>query len=630
MGWKDAPLVDAPPAWSMAPEVSADAKASLFDKVIGSGPGSLALGVSDLVTGPLVLGANVGSKLMEKLDPETAKRFNLGEFANEKMAELNAASERGRAYHGNRKGFDAIRMLGGVGTGLLGLGKYGINLPVAKSYLGKVLGGGVLGGTFGATSAPTSSEPQSVDAYLDEQETKGKIGAAVGFGIPAFVAPLAKGAYNLVSPHLTGGDEVSAVKAMSAAAGDRLTDIKNALGSRLPRHLTASEAASRVGRAEFSALGEAGRKINPSSYDDIAQGAAQANKGLIRKHITGSEHDLKDALAHRESVSKQQYGEAFEGEPIPIDSELRKLLARPSMKNATEGASKLAREKSERLTVGEPIPAGGVREKLFTPSGKVLGSRGPKREEAIIPAKIPVESLHYIKKGLDDVLSKKTGEDGLAPNVRRAVTDTKKDYLAWLHGKSDPYRVAAESHVENSLPINRMNYGQHLAQKLRTPDEIGENANAYLKARQNQSDTIESALGGPWYKRESEFLNPTQIGALDTVSDRLMRQAADKDLAGKGSSALKGIVSESLDNTGHIPNLLSRPLVLAHYGLDRLRGIAGEKALKVISRAMKTPEEALRLLESNSPQMQEIKKALMERLLTRSSAIAAPHMREGK
>jgi len=602
---------------------------SLLDKVIGSAPGSLALGASDLVTGPLVFGANVGSKLMEKLDPETAKRFNLGEYANEKMAELNAASERGRKYHGNRDGFDAIRMLGGLGTGLAGTGKQILSLPAAQSYAGKALEGLGLGAVYGATSAPTTSTPQPVDQYLDEQATRTGAGGLIGLGMPAVVSPLAKGIYNLAAPHLAGGAEASASKAMLAAAGDRLKDIKRELlAGGTPEHLTASQAASRAGRAEWSALGEVGRRIDPSSYDDIAKGGIQANKGLIQKHIAGSEQDLADALAHRESVSRGLYGEAYKGEPIPIDKELSKILSRPSMKTAISNAQKLAGEQSKPFIIGGS-PVAGSREPIVSKSGQILGSRGPKSEESVTPSKIPVESLHYIKKGLDDVLSKKIGEEGLAPNVKRAVGETKKDYLAWLRSKSEPYRAAAESHVEQSLPINQMNYGQYLGRKLRTPDEVGENAEAFLKARQNPSDSIETALGGPWYKKESEFLDPTQIGALDTISERLTRQAIDRDLASKGSSALRNIVSESLDSTGHIPNLLYRPVALAHYGIDRLRGIAGKQAVKEIAEAMKTPEGALRLLSSDAPQMQEIKKALMERMLTRTGAMAAPRLMGG-
>lgn len=611
-------------------ELDAEQQApSMLDRVIGSAPGSVALGMADLVTGPLQLGANVGSRILEKFDPEKAKLFNLGEFVNEKMAELNAASKRGRKTHG-REGIDALRILGGIGAGLSGQAGRQIvrGLPEATSWLGKTAQGIGQGAIFGETSAPTESTAKSTSDYLDAQNEKGLIGATIGGAIPGVVYPAMKGLYNLAAPHLPGGIDRTASKTLREAAGDRLDAIRLALLSRQPDHVTASQAASEANRAEFSALGEAARKIRPSEYADIASSAEAANRGLIERHIAGKAQDLPDALAHRESVSKALFGQAYKAPPIAIDTELSTLLSRPSMRKAVGEAEKLAREKSSKLIIGETTPSQVVRERITTPSGKIIGTRPGEKMAPSSSAEIPVESLHFIKKGLDDVINRASGEEGLAPNMKRAAADTKKDYLEWLYEQSPEYAKAAESHIDNSMPINQMKYGRYLLDKLRTPGNIGENAPAFLKARQDQASTIESALGGPWYTKESDFIDPVQSLALNTVNERLMLGAKDRDLAQQGASSLRGIVAENT-TPERVPNLLYRPLAAAHYVLDRLQGAAGKKTMERVAKAMQNPEDALALIGSTNPKTEKVKKALIEKMLTTSGTVGAPKLLGG-
>ena len=75
--------------------------ASESDKILGSVPGRIALGASQLITGPLQLGANVGDWVAEKAGYEPT----VGKAVNATLAVLEEKKKRGIKAHGT-KGFD--------------------------------------------------------------------------------------------------------------------------------------------------------------------------------------------------------------------------------------------------------------------------------------------------------------------------------------------------------------------------------------------------------------------------------------------------------------------------------------------------------------------------------------------
>lgn len=168
------------------------APASADDKALGSVPGRAALGASQLVLGPLQLGANIGSFLNRNVvapvaealgADETARlardpRFDAGRVANEIQRDLQASKKRGMAAHGkDPESFDAAGLIGGVATGA-GLAS---KAKAATSVAGKILQGTATGAAFGA-GAPVDSEDED---YWSNKFLQTGLGAAFGAAVPA-------------------------------------------------------------------------------------------------------------------------------------------------------------------------------------------------------------------------------------------------------------------------------------------------------------------------------------------------------------------------------------------------------------------------------------------------------------
>lgn len=171
------------------------APATTDDKILGSVPGRVALGVSQLALGPLQLGANIGSFLNRNVvapvadalgAEETARlardpRFDAGRVANEVQRDLDASKKRGMAAAGkDPESFDWAGLVGSVGGGA-GLAS---KAKLATSVVGKILQGGATGAAFGA-GAPVTAEDGD---YWGTKFLQTGLGAAFGAAIPATIS----------------------------------------------------------------------------------------------------------------------------------------------------------------------------------------------------------------------------------------------------------------------------------------------------------------------------------------------------------------------------------------------------------------------------------------------------------
>lgn len=183
------PLQASADPWAVVETKPVTQEANFGERMLGSKTGRALLGASSLITGPFQLGANLGDKAADAILGEGG--FRLGDWTNEKLAELEAAKNRGFEANGGG-GFDAMGLGGAIVAGGAAskapqvLGKA---LPVAKSMLGKIGQGGLLGGLFGA-SAPTTGGD---DSYWGDKATQVGAGTVLGSAAPPVIAGLSKG-----------------------------------------------------------------------------------------------------------------------------------------------------------------------------------------------------------------------------------------------------------------------------------------------------------------------------------------------------------------------------------------------------------------------------------------------------
>ena len=500
----------------------------------GSVPGRFIQGLADLPVGALQLGANL---------------IGQGGGINKRLQEINQRTEQLR---GPDPGFDWSRLLGNVANPAV-LGAVG-KIPLATSYLGKI-GQGMALGTAGGAVSPVLD---GGDNFAGEKATQMAVGFGVGGAIPA-VSPLitgtAKAGYRaLIEPWANP----AAVKgrAYLAAAGDKADDIVTGLKANkqiVPGSMpTAGEAASGAGSAEFSAFQKQAADIDPSKY--VAR-ADEQNAARLASLRTVSQDDT--ALAAAEQA--------------------RKAAADPLYKAARDASN-----------VVDTQP---VKDKVND-----LLRRNPGNREL-------VSELTNIKNGmLDKKGNLRTSAEEVASVVdglKAAIKDEKNKFIggtlkkiqAELESAIPGYEKAQSVFKKMSEPVNQMQVGQYLEQKLvpALSDEAKQRSAVYAQALRDAPGTIKRATGAPRFDDLTKVLEPKQVEIVNAIRDDLARTARTESLAVKGSKAASDITNAIGESK--LPTLLDRGVMLFNVIVGKLEGKINKKLASEIAIEMLNPPQ---------------------------------------
>lgn len=541
-------------------------EASAGDIVAGLPATRMIAGLASPLVGAAQIGANIGDWIGSKMGQDPV----LSKFIAEKVGEYEAAKKRGMAALGDT-GPDMLGVAGGGVTG--GIALRGV--APATGWAGRVAQGTAVGA--GAGAATPSSTPG-----IDQTLLQAGAGAALGGGIPAVSPVIAKGGQAVYRTLIEPMTNPAAIKgrAYMAATGDKTQDIISALRANqeiVPGSLpTAGEAAVSAGRPEFSALQKSAEKVLPTNYlaRSDARNAARLNQ---LGQVAGTEADMVAAQTLRATTGKQNYGAAMaQGIDQPmadaLKPQIKLLLERPSMKEARGVATRLAREQNIR----------------FSELGQL-------------------EGLDWLKKGLDEQISSaakagsSVGKEKLA-----ALVQTKQDLLATIDQLSPAYKIARETFAAQSKPINQMEVGQYLKDKL-TPalDEgAAQKAASFAGAVRDAPGTIKRSLtNAPRYEKLSDVLTPDQVAKVESIRQDLARTARQEMMAQKGAQAgpnAMDVASQSISGAtggGKIPNPLSRVVTIANAIIGRLEGKIDRKLAIEIAAEMLDPKKVAGILE---------------------------------
>ena len=541
-------------------------KASKADIIAGLPATRTIAGVAAPVVGALQVGANIGDWLNEKIGQEPV----LGKYIAKKVAEFEASKQRGMEALGTG-GTDVLGMVGGGVTG--GIALRGVT--PAAGWGGKIAQGTAVGAGAGATTPSSTSG-------LGQTAMQMGVGAALGGAVPAVAPIIAKtgqAAYRtLIEPMLDPASIKS--RAYMEAAGVKAPDIISALRTNkpvVPGSLpTAGEAAISAGRPEFSALQATAGKVLPTNYlaRTDARNAARLNQ--LGK-VAGTEADMVAAVGTRAATATQNYGAAMaEGidqqMATALKPQIKLLLERPSMKEARNVATRLAKEQNIR----------------FSSLGQL-------------------EGLDWLKKGLDEQISSATK---VGSSVGKAelgsLMQTKEDLLATMKQLSPKYDVARSTFAAQSKPINQMEVGQYLKDKL-TPaldETASQKAGSFAGAVRDAPGTLKRSLtNAPRYEKLSDVLTPDQVAKVESIRQDLANEAKQQMMAQKGAQAgpnAMDVASQSISGAtggGKIPNPLSRVVTIANAIIGRLEGKIDKKLAIEIAAEMLSPSKVSRVLQ---------------------------------
>lgn len=392
--------------------------------------------------------------------------------------------------------------------------------------------------------------------------------ALVGGAVPGTVAglaePVKRVGSHLVEPLTQSGRDVVKSRLLRDIAGDKLDDLSRAMQTQ-PKvqgmQYNAALAAEDVGAPEFVALAEALSKRVPRQTQAIAEQNTAARLGEVRK-IAGSEADLGWAKDLRSSTAAMTYPEAFNTK-IAGDPALARLFQNPFIRKAAMEAEDLS------------------------------------RAQKINPKEDLTKYLHNVKFGLDKMLARK-GDTALGSAEQREALKVQKDLIAWLEEKNPAYQTARVNFAEQSRPINRMEVGKFLEQKLTAPLDDSERAGVFAQAMRDAPRTLKQATGNPRYEEIAQVLLPKQVRALDNVESELARLRGVKQQASLGADRAKDVVGTAFEPI-EPPSFLNRGVTLLRAALERSQRGTSKKTLEELAEEMQSPEKVRRLLTEVKP-----------------------------
>lgn len=613
------PEAEAPAAaepWQHPMMSAADAKFPETLAEFSADPAVRALtGAGDILHGPLRLGAYVGDKATEAFGGEPM----LGDWLDKNRAQLKDMQTRG-----GHEGFDMAGLAGAMASGAgaisqlptvaskipaaAQLGKFLAPVEKGAGTVAKMVQGGKIGGFYGLT-APATDDGDLGYAGTKVAQTGG--GALLGGLIPGAIEggkKIGSVAKDIWNTRTSAGHMRLAKEYINSLVGDSRDKIVDALARTQAKAHTAVPGGSKatggqaiaeanIGAGERfggplvkleSMLGKAPETTTPIRSAQVAQ--EDARKGIIEA-IAKTPKAKATATAARKAVTDPLYKQVDEAiDPVDI-APVKALLKDVLSKNRNEsGVVKPLKEILDKLDDNSP------------------------------------QGLTSLSRELKEMMAKKTVSGQSEFNVG-ALTKIKQSLDEQI-GKTVPaYTAAREATKELSKPINRMDVGEVLKDKLSSVKDR-ETALQYLKALDDVPKTFKQATGFPRYKELEQVLDPIEATGARKVGQELLRDNMAQRMASEVN--LPGALTQEASGTAQLPNALWRPAMIANYALKNLGADANQPVNKAVARIMADPaklQKVLTLPEGN-PQ-KEMVQALINRLMTQQAPVQAHGLTEG-
>lgn len=442
---------------------------------------------------------------------------------------------------------------------------------------GTLGGAAAIGAGLGLMRPSTSTKETLVNTGLGA--ATGPAGVLIGRGVGAAY----QGAKAALEPLFRGGQERIAARTLQSFAGGPQAAQQAATNLTQPAQIlpgvqpTTAELANNSGLAQLERTLRNNPEIN-TAMTERSQANRAAMTGAINQ-IAGTDADMAAAQAARSSTAQPLY-EAARNAVVPADATLGNLLARPSLQAAWSRAEQLAAERGESL-VGQN--ANDIRGR----------------------------TLQYLKMALQDTTNAGP-QRGMGSHELNATRSTLNDLQSWITQNVPELRAADQAFAAGSVPINRMQIGQELSNRLQPAlADFGNNsrlnANSFANAVRN-GDQLAANVTGNARATLAGTLTSQQNTTIRQIGEQLARRAnADELGRAVGSNTAQNLASQNvlrqfLGPLG-LPQSLGERAAQSTLGQTVLRPFqwaaqTGEpRILQQLSNASMNPQEAARLLQ---------------------------------
>lgn len=242
------------------------------------------------------------------------------------------------------------------------------------------------------------------------------------------------------------------------------------------------------------------------------------------------------------------------------------------------------------------------------------------------PILVPRTDAKEVASTIDGLKSAIAKEDNKF--IKGELTQIKDQLTAAIPSMEE----AQAAFKKGSRPINQMDVGKYLREKLEAPvPEGGQRAGVFAGAVREAPRTIKQALkGGPTYEKLTDILSPAQKANVDRVLMDLSRDQRVKELAQMGREAAPDLSMPA----GRVerPNLLNRLATITNVIIERLEGKINEKmALEIAAefldaeRAAVALDTAMRRSGAAMPKPARRPSGPVSRAVKRAPVVTAPN-----
>lgn len=460
-----------------------------------------------------------------------------------------------------------------------------------------VAGAGTIGAVQGALLTPGDLKERAKSAAW------GGVGGGGGILAGRALAAGGRAASAAVAPMTRSGQDEIIGKLMRRVSGEnaddvmqRLRDARGLVPGEMP---TAAEVAESGG---IAALQRAMSSADPESYAHRFMANGDAREAALRS-VAGSPSARQAAIDSRDAAAKLLYGKAYADDAARMSAE--------DAANKVASAARKARQESiawNNLDPGAvPSPSGA----FPTLELNELAKR-PAFVDAVNDAKISLansgksnvpinslEGLHRVKLSIDDALNGSAPNSALSRYSRSDLVSMKSKLLDEMKKVSSTYDEARQTFSDMSKPINQMDVGQYLLDKLEPASKqygklTGERANAFFQALKDADATTKRALGTRAAGGIADVLTPEQLATVTNVAKSLGRVGNATDLGrGVGSNTFQNLAMDNLAAQGGVPSAVS---ILANFvpGMHGLGNVISGAASKVGGLMYKSADQNMR------------------------------------
>lgn len=382
-----------------------------------------------------------------------------------------------------------------------------------------VTGAALIGGLTGAATTPGSMGERAMSGAL------GGVGGAAGQMLPRLLG----GVKAAAEPLTDAGRDAIVGRLMNKAAGDNAPAVRARLNAAAPlvagSNPTAAEVADSGG---IAALQRAMSAADPESYAHRGMEQAGARAGALRG-IAGDEGQKAFFRDTRQAAAKDLYERAFS---VPIEpenlspamrGEVTKLMNMPAVQEALTTARTNAANHGMDVSKMD---------------GNIMG-------------------LHQAKLAMDDKIAALRGGTANQANAATAIEAARDRLVSFMEKMSPDYGEARATYAAMSKPINQMDVGQALYDKMKPAlTDHGalakETAASYAQALRNSDALTKQATG-----RDLKFANvmePDQQATLQAIAQDLARKSNAQDLGrGVGSNTFQNFAMDNLSQSVGMP-----------------------------------------------------------------------------